>query len=199
MPEVFLLDKLSHYKIILASKSPRRSELMQQMGLRYEQAQIEVEENFPGHLKGPDITDFLARLKADAYPHTLKEHEILITADTIVWYEGRLLGKPKDLTDAKTMLQELSDDWHEVISSVCCTSKERQMIRHETTLVRFHRLREPEIDYYLEKFNPLDKAGAYGIQEWIGHMGISEISGSYNNVVGLPTASLYQLLRAMVS
>jgi septum formation protein len=193
-----LQDTLADHRIILASSSPRRKELLEQMGLKFEQHSLDISEDFPPHLQAAAIPDYLAKQKADAYKDRLKTNEILITADTIVWYEDRLLAKPQDVQEARMMLSSLSDDWHEVITSVCCTSMEQQRLVHETTLVRFRKLREEEISYYVAQFQPLDKAGAYGIQEWLGLVGIAEISGSYTNVVGLPTASLYELLRAMV-
>lgn len=188
---------LSGYRIILASSSPRRRELLEQMGIKFELRSLDVAENFPARLKGAAITDYLARLKADAYKDQLRENEILITADTVVWHEGRLLGKPASQQEATKMLGSLSDDWHEVITSVCCTTSEQQRLLHETTLVKFRKLSEDEIAYYVAEYQPFDKAGGYGIQDWLGLVGISEISGSYTNVVGLPTASLYELLRNM--
>jgi septum formation protein len=196
--ERMLQDALADHRIILASSSPRRKELLEQMGLKFEQRSLDISEDFPPHLQAAAIPDYLAIQKADAYKDRLKTNEILITADTIVWYEDHLLAKPQDEQEARMMLSALSDDWHEVITSVCCTSREQQRLVHETTLVRFRKLREEEITYYVAQFQPLDKAGAYGIQEWLGLVGIAEISGSYTNVVGLPTASLYELLRAMV-
>ncbi len=173
--------------------------MLDQMGVVFEVQPLAVVENFPEKLEGAAIANYLARLKADAFDRPLQENELLITADTVVWHEGRLLAKPGSPEEAEEMLASLSDDWHEVISSVCCTTAEDQRWVHETTLVKFRKLRPEEIRYYVGKFHPMDKAGAYGIQEWIGLVGISEISGSYPNVVGLPTTSLYELLRAMVS
>lgn len=193
-----LQAQLSAYNIILASSSPRRRELLEQMGIKFEQRTPNVAENFPLRLKGSAITDYLARLKADAFIDKLTKNDILISADTVVWHEGRLLGKPDNEKEARKMLGLLSDDWHEVITSVCCTTIEKQRLLHETTLVKFRKLREEEISCYVAEYLPFDKAGAYGIQDWIGLVGISEISGSYTNVVGLPTASLYELLRDMV-
>lgn len=196
-PEAMEQPLKTTHNLILGSGSPRRKELLEQMGLVFRLQPLSVKEVFPEYLEGAAITDYLAKLKADAYFNYLKHDELLITADTVVWHEGRLLGKPSGLEEAGKMLQALSDDWHEVITSVCCTTQEDQRVLHETTLVKFRRLREEEIAYYTNHFIPFDKAGGYGIQEWIGLVGISEISGSYTNVVGLPTASLYELLRAM--
>ncbi len=194
-----MAELLSDYQIILGSQSPRRKELLRQMGLQFRVNTLSVVEEFPKILKGAAITDYLARLKADSLKGGLKENEILITADTIVWHEDKLLGKPGSPEEAIAMLSTLSDDWHEVITSVCCSTARKQRVVHETTLVKFRALRQEEIKHYVSTFQPLDKAGAYGIQEWIGMVGISEISGSYTNVVGLPTASLYEVLRSMVN
>jgi len=198
-PDYMLQDLLSNYHLILGSGSPRRKELMQQMGLIFEVRPPVVEEKVPKDLMAEAIPDNLARLKADALACNLRPDDILITADTIVWHEGRHLGKPGGKSEAVKMLKHLSGDWHEVITTVCCTSTKKQRLSHETTLVHFKELREEEILYYVSQFRPWDKAGAYGIQEWLGLVGIAEISGSYTNVVGLPTASLYELLRIMVS
>lgn len=193
-----ITDFLSGFELILGSQSPRRKELLEELGIPFKVRSMPVAENFPKKLKGAAIPEFLAKLKADAYLEQLKKNELLLTADTIVWHEGRLLGKPNDPEEAQRMLQTLSDDWHEVITAVCCSTRTKQRCIHETTLVKFRKLREEEISHYVASYQPLDKAGAYGIQEWIGMVGISEISGSYTNVVGLPTASVYELLRVMV-
>lgn len=194
-----LTDTLTGFSLVLGSGSPRRASLLSEMGLKFEIRIPDVEEVVPRNLSGTEIPDYLARLKADQLVSQLTEKEILITADTIVWYEGRLLEKPRNASEARQMLRILSDDWHEVITSVCCTTLDDQQLRHETTLVRFRRLLDEEIDFYIREYPPLDKAGAYGIQDWIGLVGITEISGSYTNVVGLPTASLWEMLRVMVS
>lgn len=194
-----LHETIKGFRVILASASPRRKELLAQMGIEFEQISLNVAEDFPPHLAGAEIARYLARLKANAYGDLLKPGELLITADTIVWHEGKLLGKPGNAEEAKAMLHALSDDWHEVVTAICCSSTEQQEVCHETTLVRFKKLDAGEIDYYVENFRPFDKAGAYGIQEWLGLVGIAEISGSYFNVVGMPTASLYDVLRRMVS
>jgi len=194
-----LQELLSGYHLILGSGSPRRRKLLQEMGLVFEVRVPAVEENFPDTLAGAEIPKFIARSKAKALENSLGAGDILLTADTVVLHKGRLLGKPAGAAEAEDMLFSLSDSWHEVITSVCGTKQDRQLLLHETTRVRFRKLRKEEIAYYVSQFQPWDKAGAYGIQEWIGLVGIKEIRGSYTNVVGLPTAGVYELLRAMAS
>ena len=187
----------NRFDLILGSSSPRRKELMEQLNLEFRQQSISVDETFPQNLTGAAIPVFLAKLKAAAYARNLRQNDLLITADTVVWHKARALGKPSDASEASAMLQSLSDNWHEVITAVCCTTVEAQRVVHETTHVKFRKLSPQEIWHYINSYRPLDKAGGYGIQEWIGLVGITEIRGSYSNVVGLPTASLYELLRAM--
>ena len=193
-----LIEKLKPYSLILASGSPRRQEYLKAMGLDFEVRLKEVDEIYPPHLKRSEISDFLSKLKASAFKGDLKPKEILITSDTVVWHLGKCLGKPRDENDARTMLSELSDDWHEVISSVTLSTSSAQKTVHAITKVKFRPLSESEIQYYIEKFHPMDKAGGYGIQEWIGLVGIEEIKGSYSNVVGLPTHLVYKTLLEMV-
>lgn len=195
---MLLKEALARYRLILASASPRRRELLSQMGLSFEVQPLSVRETFPGHLRGSAIADYLAKHKADAYSNELGPNDILITADTIVWHDNRLLGKPAHAGEALSMLRSLSGSWHEVFTSVCVTGIRKQLLSHERTRVKFRDLNEEEMQYYVAAFAPLDKAGAYGIQEWIGLVGIEEIRGSYPNVVGLPTHKVYDLLRAMV-
>ena len=193
-----LAEQLTGFNLILASASPRRKMLLEQLNIPFSVQALDVEEVFPSHLKGPAIPEYLARLKADAARGRLGEKDILLTADTIVWHKQQLLTKPADAADAMAMLRKLSGDWHEVITAVCVTTSGRQECATETTRVKFRELKEAEIDYYVTAFRPMDKAGAYGIQEWIGLVGIEEIRGSYLNVVGLPTNRVYDLLGAMV-
>lgn len=195
---MLLKEALARYRLILASASPRRNELLSQMGLSFEVHPLAVKETFPDQLTGSAISDYLAKLKADAFINKLQANDLLITADTIVWHDNRLLGKPAHASEALSMLRSLSGNWHEVITSVCVTGKQKQLLAHERTQVKFRHLNEEEMRYYIAAFTPLDKAGAYGIQEWIGLVGIEEIKGSYPNVVGLPTHKVYDLLRAMV-
>ncbi|MFY8187897.1 MAG: Maf family nucleotide pyrophosphatase [Flavobacterium sp.] len=188
--------KSKRYKIILGSASPRRHQFFKEMGLDFEVRLQEVEEIYPYDLKGVEITDFLAQLKAGAYQN-LAENELVITSDTIVWHENKALGKPKNELDAKAMLASMSEKTHEVITSVCFKTNQFCNVINETTLVTFKKLTSEMIDFYVEKFKPLDKAGAYGIQEWIGLVGVEKIEGSYSNVVGLPTSQVYAFLRQL--
>ncbi len=194
-----LKEKLKDYKIILASGSPRRRDFFDQLKLDYEQRLKPVEEDYPQNLKGVEIPIFLSELKASAFKGSLNRNEILVTSDTIVWFEGACLGKPKDEAEAFKMLEMLSGAWHEVITAISFTTSKGQQSVHCTTKVQFKNLTKEEIRYYLEEFSPFDKAGAYGIQDWIGLIGIDKIEGSYFNVMGLPTHLLYKTLMAMVS
>lgn len=182
------------YKLYLGSSSPRRVELLEQMGIPFEQRVVEVDEKYPAELKGEAITNFLAKLKGKAYQKTLQENELALTADTIVWHNGVALGKPKDEVEAIEMLMSLSGKIHNVISSVCLNTIKEQICVSDTTKVTMSDLSMDKIAYYVKNFKPYDKAGAYGIQEWIGLVGITKIEGSYTNVVGLPTKKTYQLL-----
>lgn len=182
-------------KLYLGSGSPRRVELLTQMNIPFEQHVIDVEEVYPNGLKGAAITDFLAKLKGNAHQKILLPDELVLTADTIVWHEDAALGKPKNEFDAIKMLTSLSGKTHDVISSVCLSSVEEQNCIKEITKVTLRELTKEEIAYYVQTYKPLDKAGAYGIQEWIGLVGVKRIKGSYTNVVGLPSAKTHQLLQ----
>ena len=188
-----LKDKLKNYRLILASGSPRRQQFMRDLDVDFEVRLKDVEEIYPDHLQGAEITDFLALLKAEALD-TLTDNEIVITSDTIVWHENKALGKPKDYDDAFTMLLSLSGKTHEVITSVCIKNTGNSHVFNETTKVTFNTLSDQEIKYYLDNYKPFDKAGSYGIQEWIGLVAIAHIEGSYANVVGLPVDKVYQYL-----
>jgi septum formation protein len=192
-----LIEKLKKFHIILASASPRRQEFFKKLGLDFEVRLKPIDEIFPNHLKGTDIANFLARLKSEPFLKELKAPDILITSDTVVWYKDTFLGKPEDEEQACFMLKTLSGDWHEVITSVCFTSLNDQRLVNCTTKVKFKVLTDEEIWYYIKKYQPLDKAGGYGIQDWIGLIGIEEIKGSYSNVVGLPTHLVYKTLMDM--
>ena len=192
-------DRFKTHKIILASGSPRRKQFFEDMGLDFEIRVKSVEEVYPSSLKGSEISDHLAELKASAFNGSLVHKEILITSDTVVWYKGKSLAKPADINEACEMLTELSNDWHDVITSVSFTTNTSQKTVNHTTLVKFKALTKDEIQYYVEKYKPFDKAGGYGIQEWIGLIGIEEIQGSYTNVVGLPTQLVYKTLMNMIS
>jgi septum formation protein len=182
------------HKLYLGSGSPRRVELLTQMNIPFEQRVIKVDEVFSKDLQSIAITDFLAKLKGKAHQKTLLPNELVLTADTIVWHKGLALGKPKNEADAIDILLSLSGKTHEVISSVCLSSSETQSCINDITKVTMRELTKIEIEYYVKTFKPFDKAGAYGIQEWIGLVGVSHIKGSYTNVVGLPTQKTFKLL-----
>jgi septum formation protein len=189
---------LKNHKIILASGSPRRQQFFKDLDLDFEIRLKDIEEIYPDTLKAEEITNFLAELKANAFEGELNENEILVTSDTIVWHKNNALGKPKDYEDAFQILKSLSDDTHEVITSVCFKTIEKTTTFHEVTKVTFNALSDESIHYYLENYKPFDKAGAYGIQEWIGFIGVSKIEGSYANVMGMPTDKVYDYLLKLV-
>ena len=190
-----LLQNIEKYKIILASQSPRRIELLNGLNIKFEVQVLDVNEDFPAQMVGVDIPMYLAEKKANAYKHIMDEHTMIITADTIVWHEGKVLGKPVDETDARRMLRALSGKTHQVITGVCISTLQRRKVFHVISDVRFARLAEAEIEYYLQNFKPYDKAGSYGVQEWIGFVGVEHINGSYFNVMGLPVQRLYNELK----
>lgn len=194
-----LKDKLEGYHIILASGSPRRKQFFKDMGLNFEIRLKSVDEVYPNTLKGSAISDYLAELKASAFDGSLVTNDILITSDTVVWHNGQSLAKPSNIREACEMLEALSDDWHEVITSVSFTTIDSQRTVNHKTKVKFKALTPDEILYYVKHYKPFDKAGGYGIQEWIGLIGIEEIEGSYTNVAGLPTQLVYKTLMSMVS
>ena len=180
--------------MVLGSNSPRRRELLNDMGVTFRVEAIKgIDETYPACLPVEDIPVYLARVKADGHP--LKLGELLITADTIVVLDDAVLGKPEGDADAHRMLRALSGRAHRVISGVCVSTVERRESFSDTSIVRFAELTDDEIDYYVKHYRPLDKAGAYGIQEWIGNIGITGIDGDFYNVMGLPTRKLYQLLK----
>lgn len=182
------------YKIILASGSPRRQQFFKELDTDFEIRLKEIEEIYPENLQGVEITNYLAKLKANAFEGEISENEILITSDTIVWFENKALGKPTDYEDAFQMLQSMSGKTHEVITSVCFKTIQKTETIFEVTKVTFNPLTDEAIRYYIDHYKPFDKAGAYGIQEWIGLIGIAKIDGSYTNVVGLPTDKVYTYL-----
>ena len=189
-----LKNKLQKYNLILASGSPRRQQFFKDLDLDFEIRLKEIEEVYPPELKAAEITDYLAALKASAFEGELQPNEILITSDTIVWHNNKALGKPKNQQDAFEILKSLSNTTHEVITSVCFKSTSETTVLNELTKVTFNELSDEAIDYYLENYKPYDKAGAYGIQEWIGFIGVSKIEGSYANVMGMPTDKVYEYL-----
>lgn len=191
-----MLDNLKNYRIVLASQSPRRKELLAGLGLEYETRVLpDVDESFPPELTGGDIPMYIAREKAEAYRPSLGADELLITADTIVWLDDAVLGKPADRDDALRMLRKLSGQVHDVYTGVCLTTPRWQRAFTARTEVRFSSLDEEEITWYVDHFRPFDKAGAYGVQEWIGYVAVEHISGSYFNIMGLPVQRLYRELK----
>lgn len=191
-----MLANLEKYKIILGSNSPRRQELMAGLDIDFEVRIItDIDESYPAVLKEEDVPAYIARKKAEAYKSSMADDELLITADTVVWTFEEILGKPKDRDGAISMLQKLSDHVHEVITGVCIISKDRQIDFSVFSAVSFSKLDDDEIVYYVDKYKPFDKAGSYGIQEWIGYVGVESINGSFYNVMGLPIQRLYQELK----
>ena len=193
---LFMLDNIKKYKVILASASPRRKELMQGLDLEFEvRALPSVDESFPDTLQGGEIPLYISKKKADAYRPSMADDELVITADTIVWLDGVALGKPADEEEARRMLGNMSGKTHSVFTGVAITTKEVQLSFVAQSDVTFAALSAEEIDYYIAKYKPMDKAGAYGAQEWIGYIGMSNIVGSYFNVMGLPVQRLYSELK----
>lgn len=195
---MILNEKLKNYNIILASGSPRRQQFFKDLGLDFEIRLKEVDEVYPKRLYKYEISDYLAQLKALPHKETLKNNDILITSDTIVWHNEEALGKPKNKEEAIAMLKSQSGKMHEVISSVCFTTTKLEKTINHITKVYFKELTDEEIEYYVTNFKPYDKAGAYGIQEWIGQIGIKKIEGSYFNVVGLPVYEVYRTLESLI-
>lgn len=194
-----MLENLAAYRIILGSNSPRRRELLAGLDLSFDVHVIPgLEENYPDSLQPQEIPVFLSKQKAEAYLSTLEDQVLLITADTIVWNGTEVIGKPKDREDAIRMLRSLSGHEHQVVTGVCLTTTKKQEAFSVVSSVRFASLTDEEILYYVDKYKPFDKAGAYGIQEWIGYVGVESISGSFYNVMGLPVQRLYQELKRFV-
>lgn len=183
-------------KIILGSNSPRRKQLLEDAGVKFKIRAYPINEDYPVKLKGSEITEYIVKKKALEFKE-VKDDEIIITADTIVWTQNEHLGKPKDLMEAKKFLEKLSNKKHEVITSVCFTEEEKKTIISESTFVFFKKISNSEINYYLKNFAFLDKAGAYGIQDWIGIIGVKRIEGSYTNVIGLPVSQVIDVLQKL--
>ena len=193
-----MLENLKKYKVLLASNSPRRKELLAGLGIDYEVKTLpDIDESFPGGLSKVETATYIARAKADVYRNIMQPDELIITADTIVWLDGEVMGKPVDDEDARRMLRALSGKTHQVITGVCLMTIDSQKAFATVTDVTFCHLSEEEIDYYVERYRPMDKAGSYGIQEWIGFVGVESISGSYFNVMGLPIQRLYTELKKL--
>jgi septum formation protein len=194
-----MLKKLSkQYNIILGSASPRRKELLSDIGLEFSIQTTDKEEGYPTNLKEHEIAEFLAKQKAKFLSENLSTIDLLITADTIVSFKGELLNKPKNKEQAFNTLSKLSGNTHKVITGVCIKNYQKEIAFSGITLVTFNTLTKKEISFYINNFNPFDKAGAYGIQDWIGKIGIKNIKGSYSNVVGLPTTEVYQQLKLFI-
>jgi septum formation protein len=190
-----VLKNLHHKRVILASKSPRRRQLLEGLGITFEVITHEVDESFPDSLKGAEIAVYLARVKADAFTQEILEGDIVITADTIVWINDHALNKPSDRAEAISMLRELSGNTHKVFTGVCIKSQKNVELFYDETRVQLRVLTEEEIEYYVDHCSPYDKAGSYGAQDWIGLTGIISLSGSYFNVMGLPVHLVYEKLK----
>lgn len=193
---ISLVKNLQNRHLILASGSPRRQQFIKDLGLDFEVRLKKVDEVYPENLKTHEVAEFLAKLKAKAYLDELEPRDILITGDTIVCYQNNILGKPQSKDEAIKMLEKLSGKAHEVISSAHLQSTEKAVTLHDKTKVYFKNLEEDEILFYIDKFKPFDKAGAYGIQEWIGKIGIEKIEGSFYNVMGMPINKVYEVLKS---
>lgn len=191
---------LRHYNLLLGSKSPRRQDLLKALGLHYTMVDIDVEEVYPPHLQAAEIARYLCELKADAFDNALLQKDsILITADTIVWLDGKYIGKPSGKEDAIEMLKQLSGKQHSVFSGICLKSSKQKVVFHSHTLVKFRELAMDEIEYYVNHHKPYDKAGSYGIQDWIGYIGITGIEGCYYNVMGFPVEMFYEQLTKFIA
>lgn len=190
-----LKDKLKDVTITLASGSPRRQQFFKDLGLDFRVRLKEVEEIYPQNLQGVEITNYLAELKASSFDNDIAINEMIITSDTIVWFNNQALGKPINYEDAFQMIKKMAGNTHEVITSVCFKTIATSDLLHCVTKVTFNEVTDDEIKYYLDNYKPFDKAGAYGIQEWIGLIGISRIEGSYSNVVGMPTDMVFNYLK----
>lgn len=193
-----LKKRLKKYTLILASGSPRRQQFFKDLDLDFEIRLKEIEEIYPPELKAVEITDYLAQLKASAFEGELKENEILVTSDTIVWHQNKALGKPKSAEEAFEMIKSMSNATHEVFTSVCFKTSSASTLINDVTKVTLTDLSDEAILYYIENYKPYDKAGAYGIQEWFGFMAVAKVEGSYTNVMGLPTAKVYEYLSTLV-
>lgn len=191
-----VLDNLKKYNVVLASNSPRRKELLQRLGIPFKvRTLLGIDESYPDTLRGEDIVRYISRNKANAYRSSMGPDELLITADTIVYLQGEVMGKPHDADDARRMLRALAGQVHQVITGVTIITAHDMENFAVTSHVKFSDLSDDEINYYVDRYLPLDKAGAYGIQEWIGLVAVEELRGSYFNVVGLPIQRLYQALK----
>lgn len=193
-----MLDNIKKYNVILASNSPRRKELLAGLGIDFEVKVIDgIDESYPHSLAAQQVAEYIAEKKAEAYRSVMDDNDLIITADTVVIVNNEILGKPTDAADAIRMLQSMASRSHHVVTGVCITSKHVHKSFSVTTEVEFAALSDDEIDYYVERYRPFDKAGAYGIQEWIGYIGVTSLSGSYYNVMGLPVQRIYTELKRL--
>ena len=195
-----LIDKLKKYRVFLASGSPRRHKLLEKMGIVFEYLPLEVDEKYPQHLTPVEVAEYLSQLKlSPVIQENYPDNAIFIACDTIVVVENKMIGKPKNEEDAKSILRQLSGREHTVITGVTVMMSSQKMTSHQATKVKFKMLSEEEIEYYIGKYKPFDKAGAYGIQEWIGYVGIEYVEGSFYNIVGLPTQLLWEMLEQIIT
>ena len=190
-----VLKNIQQYELILASQSPRRQQLLSDLGLKFSVQSMDIAEDFPPGLGMTEVPVYLAELKANAFQPQLKDNQLVITADTIVWLDGEVMNKPVDYADGFRMLRNLSGKKHQVITGVCLLTKVKKVSFYALTDVWFKELSDEEIAHYLNVYKPYDKAGAYGIQEWIGYIGIHRIEGSFFNVMGLPVQCVYEHLK----
>ena len=193
-----MLNKLDKYTIVLGSNSSRRKKILEKMNIKVEVRASNIDESITSDINIIEIPVFLAQKKSNSLSKDLKEKEILITADTVVIYKNKIITKPKNSLDAKKILEQLSNNTHQVITGVCIRSQNKEHTFSNITEVTFNNLNDNDIDYYIKQFNPYDKAGSYGIQEWIGLIGVKKIKGSYTNVVGLPSSQVYQELNKFI-
>ncbi|MDB0043650.1 Maf family nucleotide pyrophosphatase [Flavobacteriaceae bacterium] len=190
-------EKLKNYNVLLASSSKRRHELLNQLGVKFKIVNQDVEESFSNDLRCSEITDYLAKKKSSLLVEKLKKNDLLITSDTIVWHKNRALGKPKNRDEAFEMIKSLENSSHEVITSICISTIKSQVIVNEKTLVFFDKIDKNDLLYYTKTSDVLDRAGSYGIQDYIGHIGIKKIKGSYSNVLGFPTNLFVNTINSM--
>ncbi len=191
---MLLKNRLKNYNVVLVSQSPRRRELLKGLEIDFTSTSVDTDETYPSSIQGAEIPIYIATKKADAYMPQMQDNTLAITADTVVLIDNQMLGKPKDRTEAIAMLQHLSGNTHQVITGVCIQTKQKRQVFSATSEVTFATLTLEEIEHYVDFYKPFDKAGSYGVQEWIGYIGIEKIVGSYFNVMGLPVQRLYKML-----
>jgi len=192
------LEKLKNYNVLLASNSKRRHELLNQLGVEFKIVNQNIDESFSRNLKNSEITDYLAKKKSSSFIKNLQKNDLLLSSDTIVWHKNTALGKPKNRDEAFDMIKSLENSSHEVITSICISTIKSQVIVNEKTIVYFDNIDKNDLLYYTKKSDVLDRAGSYGIQDYIGHIGIKKIEGSYNNVLGFPTNLFVNTINSMI-